>query len=53
MDKSKSKRVNDRFADTRSLFTLRSFYCIIRGCIQKSQDSPPGARTTNGTAPCH
>jgi len=24
----------------------------IRGCIQKFQDWPPGARTANGTAPC-
>jgi hypothetical protein len=25
----------------------------IRGCIQKFPDWPPGARTANGTAPCH
>jgi hypothetical protein len=23
------------------------------GCIQKFMDCPPGARTANGTAPCH
>jgi len=26
---------------------------IIRGCIQKFPDWPPGARTANGTALCH
>jgi hypothetical protein len=30
----------------------RSWF-IIRGCIQKFQDWPPGARTANGTALCH
>jgi hypothetical protein len=25
----------------------------IRGCIQKFSGCPPGARTANGTAPCH
>jgi hypothetical protein len=25
----------------------------IRGCIQKFQDWPPGARTANGTVLCH
>jgi hypothetical protein len=26
---------------------------IVRGCIQKFPDWPPGARTANGTALCH
>jgi hypothetical protein len=26
---------------------------VIRGCIQKFPDWPPGARTANGTAHCH
>jgi hypothetical protein len=26
---------------------------LLRGCIQKSPDWPPGARTANGPAPCH
>jgi hypothetical protein len=30
--------------------TYNFFHCIIRGCIQKFPDSPPGA---NGTALCH
>jgi hypothetical protein len=29
------------------------FNTLIRGCIQKFQDWPPGARTANGTAFCH
>jgi hypothetical protein len=27
--------------------------CLIRGCIKKFQDWPPGARTANSTALCH
>jgi aminoglycoside N3'-acetyltransferase len=26
---------------------------LVRGCIQKFPDWPPGARTANGTALCH
>jgi hypothetical protein len=26
---------------------------LIRGCIQKFPDWPPGARTANGTVLCH
>jgi len=26
---------------------------LIRECIQKLPDWPPGARTVNGVAPCH
>jgi hypothetical protein len=26
---------------------------IVRGCVQKFPDWPPGARPANGTAPCH
>jgi len=26
---------------------------VIRGCIQKFPDWPPGAKTANGTAVCH
>jgi hypothetical protein len=26
---------------------------LIRGCIQKFPNWPPGARTANGTALCH
>jgi len=43
---------------------LYSIYCVkiqnstgkwfpLRGCIQKFQDWPPGARTANGAAICH
>jgi hypothetical protein len=37
----------------RSEFLCGLFTKYIRGCIQKFQDWPPGARTANGTALYH
>jgi len=39
--------------DNSFLATLLASFKVIRGCIQKFPDWPPGARTANGTALCH
>jgi hypothetical protein len=33
--------------------TFYTFRLLLRVCIQKFPDWPPGARTANGTALCH